>query len=298
MSTTLSRVFKEKEIISNVYVDILHHYSYPGERLIKHFPVRFSVWLKEVLLADILHYNAKFFLKPPSRNIRYLELRLPNFANKLVVLHFHGSELRKPQKIVRFTPFFDLPILVAMPDLLKYVPRHAEWLPHPVDTKMFTPRSNYNHDEIIVGYYKPRDKYPAIFAGGRKVEEAVAELKELGESIKTKGAYLIPWNSMPEYYRSIDIWVDKTGLDYYGVSAVEAAACGVPVVAQIGEEALTFLPDCPFINVSHDRVRRALEYLSEENVRRYYGRKCRDYVLRLHCAEVVVENLLTMYKNM
>lgn len=297
VSTTLSKSLQKMKIDSNVFVDRFHHYGYPDEKLVQRFTGRFYKWLHEVIYADILHYHERFFIRPPSKVIRRFEINVPHYVGKKVVFHFHGSELRKEKKRERFYPFLNYPIIVAMPDLLKYAPAHAEWFPHPVDTKFFSPNSKKS-EKVVVGFYEPHDKYPALFTGAETIRKSVKELRLYGKSIEIKEAYLIPWIEMPNYYNAINIWIDKTGLDFYGVSAVEAASSGLPVITEIGDEALSLVPDCPFINVPRNKIKGAIEYLSEENVRKHYGKKCREYALRLHDSDKVASKLLDFYRKL
>jgi glycosyltransferase involved in cell wall biosynthesis len=297
VSTALSKSLQKMNIDSNVFVDRIHHYGYPDEKLVQRFAGRFYNWLHEVIFADILHYHERFFIRPPSKVIRRFEINVPHYARKKVVFHFHGSELRKEKKRERFYPFLNYPMIVAMPDLLKHAPSHAKWFPHPVDTQFFVPGKE-ELGKAVVGFYKPHDKYPALFTGAETIVKGVEELRSSGKSIDVKEAYLIPWKEMPNYYNTINIWVDKTGLEFYGVSAVEAASSGLPVITEIGEDALTLVPDCPFINVPRSKIKGAIEYLSEENVRKYYGQKCRDYAQRLHDSDKVAERLLKFYRDL
>jgi hypothetical protein len=47
---------------------------------------------------------------------------------------------------------------------------------------------------------------------------------------------IIPHSEIPNYYGSLDLWVDRVGVGFYGYGPVEAAACGVPVIADISTE--------------------------------------------------------------
>jgi len=41
----------------------------------------------------------------------------------------------------------------------------------------------------------------------------------------------VPFDKLPEYYRKIDIFVVPSLIESFGVVAVEASACGIPIVA-------------------------------------------------------------------
>jgi glycosyltransferase involved in cell wall biosynthesis len=106
---------------------------------------------------------------------------------------------------------------------------------------------------------------------------------------------------MENYYASIDIWVDRIGLGFYGFSAIEAAAMGIPVITQISEDASTYVPDCPFINaMSKQHVQRQiLRLVEDDDLRRKLGAQARDYVIKTHdsliCAKKCLEKYQAMY---
>ena len=66
-----------------------------------------------------------------------------------------------------------------------------------------------------------------------------------------------------EYWKKIDIWLDRFHLGFYGFTAPEAASCGIPVLCDIEEDMEQYVPNCPFLRTkpSVDNIESNLEYL-------------------------------------
>jgi glycosyltransferase involved in cell wall biosynthesis len=110
---------------------------------------------------------------------------------------------------------------------------------------------------------------------------------------------MIPHNMMFEYYGQIDIWVDRIGLNFYGFSAVEAAAMEIPIITQIGADDQKWVPDCPFINTRREGVTEAIKTLATDSeTRRSIGQASREYILKVHDSAKVAEQCLGIYKKL
>jgi hypothetical protein len=300
VATTLAKYQRRIGYNSTVLVAERHPFGYPGEIVHSTMFGKLVHSLSSVALSDVVHFHeAPYIFHPSQVYLEYLhniDYRAARKLKKRIVFHFHGVEIRDPKRRKYSSPFFSETLLVATPDLLQYVPRHATWLPYPIDTELFSPEQRTFNPGLTIGYYEPVSSYVRLFAGNRKlIEDATKDIRQPG--IRLSAAQNIPWTKMPKYYKSIDVWVDKIGLNFYGVAACEASACEVPVITQIGENELTYLPDCPFLNVKPQNIRGAIEYLYEENTRRYVGRKCLDYVNRVHEASAIVNRLDDVYRS-
>ena len=99
-----------------------------------------------------------------------------------------------------------------------------------------------------------------------------------------------------QYWKHIDVWVDRFGLDFYGFSSVEAAACGIPIVCQIGEKELGLVPKCPFINTTTSELVDVLvetDFLDKklkEGASRTLPLKSTTSQKSLHCANADMTN--------
>ncbi|MBU09144.1 MAG: hypothetical protein CME13_14395 [Gemmatimonadetes bacterium] len=97
------------------------------------------------------------------------------------------------------------------------------------------------------------------------------------------------WGELVEHYRSADVVVDEFG-GWFGLVALEGAACGKPVVNQLDRVVMGDLyPDGhPFVQASsHREVADALVRLSDPQVRDVIGEASRDWIMRHHDRAVV-----------
>ena len=85
---------------------------------------------------------------------------------------------------------------------------------------------------------------------------------------------LIPYEKIPDFYRSSDIFVHTARLESFGLVLVEAMACGVPIVAAdaatapeiVGDAGILFEPGNP-----EDLARKAIRLLNDEKLKTKMG---------------------------
>jgi len=299
VSTTLAKYQRKIGHRAKVLVQEPHPFGYPGETVYTRTSRKLLHGLTSVLSANVVHYHeGPYLVNLPRRYSRLAELdyKVAKRLKKRMVFHFHGGEVREPARRAASERFFSEKILVATPDLLKFVPKHAIWLPYPVDTELFFPNRKETTDTLRIGYYEPVTDYVRLFTPGRELIEGAIEGIS-GTEIKLSPAQKTPWKDMPAYFNGIDIWIDKIRINFYGLAAAEASACQIPVITQIGEQEMSYLPDCPFINTKPESLKDAIEYLCEENTRKYVARKCFDYVGRIHRASDAVQRLDEIYRS-
>lgn len=132
-------------------------------------------------------------------------------------------------------------------DLERYGPT-AKVSP-PVELDLFTPgelRHNGKPRVGVSGY---------VYPGGRKGEALVKRLADdrppfelvasgKGWPVETR-AYA--WRELPDFYRSLDVYLCTAVTEGIPMPPLEALACGVPVVVPVGVGMLDELPDMPGI---------------------------------------------------
>jgi hypothetical protein len=140
---------------------------------------------------------------------------------------------------------------VSTPNIMELI-KDATFIPLPVDTESFFPARAPNEPLTIGFNASTLDKRKIRFLVNQQIADAAESLKHKGVQISLKPQPVNLTHSLmhEQYWKHIDVWVDRFGLDFYGFSAVEAAACGIPIVCQIGEKELGFVPRCPFINTT------------------------------------------------
>jgi len=202
-----------------------------------------------------------------------------------VVRHLHGGDARR-----RGPRHYRGYVLVSTPDLQRFVRGESTWLPNPVFPSMF---SDAQAAEKRVRRTTPRPLRIGCYGRNDKVMWGeFLESPTLSTAIRPID---IPHSSMPGFYRGIDVWVDKLGWGFYGVSAVEAAYMGIPVVAGV-DKVFAKRYDIPFLRAySICDVEDALLALSDSG---FYAQKfveCREYALRLHNPDNVYRVLMRAY---
>lgn len=241
--------------VSSVVVSTgIHPYGFKEDQLIKG-PM------------DLLQFNGFDILHSHS------ELRLPRqvtdrYAGRFVQ-HYHAASMAKIGRFPglktavlgtkRFNLYNDAMNFVSVPNILKFI-KDATWVPLPVDTERFYP-TRIGGEPLTIGFNASSlDRSKVRFLMNEKITEAAERLRRKGAQVALRPQPTsINHDQMHEsYWNHIDVWVDRFGLDFYGFSAVEAAACGIPVICQIGDEESSFVPKCPFINTTSSSLLNAL----------------------------------------
>jgi hypothetical protein len=168
---------------------------------------------------DIIHIHDLMELVPRIKK---------KFDKKKVVLHYHGSRLRNTSQEERkdYEKYADL-ILVSTPDLKDYV--DGEYLPNPVDTKLFSYRE-VTHNEKALSLMTESET-PEIIE--KLLKKQKIDLKYETISRKEKP---IQYEEMPkflsnyEYY--IDLKFDKFGNNrkFFSMTGLQALSIGIKVL--------------------------------------------------------------------
>lgn len=210
------------------------------------------------------------------------------FAGRLVQ-HYHSStaeEVGHPAAS-----------LVSLPGLLRSMPS-AQWMPLPSRTQMFRPDLLEPHDLVRVGFSgQATDPTKPQLIPSDQVTEAVRDAHGRAEAAPLAG--VVAQDAMPSYYAGIDIWVDRFGCGFYGFSAIEAAAMGIPVIAEIGDFERELVPSCPFI-VPASRAEVAAvvaELITDGEARRELGARARQFVVEVHDRLLVARRCLDVYEK-
>jgi glycosyltransferase involved in cell wall biosynthesis len=303
--------------------------AYVGETLIKYLPEDFSVihlkrsrssldktfgiaW--KVLRANAVLYHVHYLLQDC-----YLTLK---FGKRPIIGHAHGSDLRdvinsrKWGWMIKHNLRKCDKILVAQPTILgiaKEFNDTAEYFPIPYDPKIFYPKPLPEEREVKhVFLASPNDyrikgtnkllyalasvdlplKVKSIWYG-KDVERA----NELAKKLKLKIEFIekIPHEHMNELYWESDVVIGSFGIGQLDTVAIEAMACGRPVVHSIKNK---YFSSCPLkgyqnVEAAEGNIRMLLD--RKDAVRQV--KKQLEYVSRLHSAEVLVKRLIRLYSE-
>jgi len=250
---------------------------------------------------DVIHYHVNTWFR---RSIfKHFDYQLCKRLHKKIVLQFHGEDLRAHAYHLKLKDLIEelKIILVATPDLLAFIPSEKRvWLPFPINLDMWRPKPVTEKEHApVVGYYNPPHDEREVY-GIRYTQRAVKNLKRKGFNFETKPIYWRPHHTMPDYYSSIDIYVDRLGMSWYGVGACEAMASGLPVMTYIREDLRHLIPSKePFLISTKEDFEENLEILlGDESLRRQLGQRGRKYVLDKHDGLEVAKSLLDIYQKL
>jgi hypothetical protein len=236
--------------------------------------------------VDIIHMHG-------LQNSIYLKAMKISRSKK--VFHYHSD-------LVRYEP--DPPEgqfhakFVAIPTRLKVI-ENSVWIPLPVDTvnKKIT-EQKIERDEVIVGVGSDfSDHTKGKFLRMDLVKKAIENLQHKGYKIKT--LEFKRYHEVLQYWKKIDIWLDRFHLGFYGFSEAEAASCGIPVVCEIAEDMEQYVYECPFLRTkpSVESIESHLEYLLSFSNRNNLGKKCREYAIQKHDVVKVAKICLNAYEK-
>ena len=241
--------------------------------------------------ADVVHYHwTSWVERLPVLGVRNPDARLISSLGKPIIAHFHGDDLRKNLARIEFKPDHTF---VSTPDLLAYAP-DAEWLPNPIDCERFTPAESEPPSPLRIGYYDPPGG--GVYVPADQIASAISELQQAGFKIEGAPARNLPRATMPDYYRSLSLWVDKLEGGFYGIMACEAAASGVAVIAST-KKVSQYLDEPVFYEFSGNLVEDLKYLLEDPEDRAKVAERGRAYVQNRHNAALVAERTVEVYKS-
>ncbi|MEM2561879.1 MAG: glycosyltransferase [Candidatus Bathyarchaeia archaeon] len=245
------------------------------------------------------------------------------FRKKPLIGHAHGSDLREVIKtrkwgwIVRHNLQHCDKILVAQPtilDIAKSYNNTAEYFPIPYDPEIFYPKPLCeNRKEKVILIASPQDfkvkgtdkflyactkvKVPfelRIIGYGKDLEKAKVLIKKLG--LKATILSKVPHEHMNRLYWEADLVLGSFGIGQLDTVAIEAMACGRPVIHHILKE---YFPSCPLQELkSIDHAAELINaILTDKREAEELRRKQLEYVSTHHNAINLVEKLLQIYKH-
>ena len=291
----------------------------PGELKKQHIKRSRSFWDKtfgialKILRAKGDIYHAHYLLQDC-----YIASKL---GKKPLVGHAHGSDLRDEIKrrkwgwIIKHNLRKCDRILVAQPTILDTAMEFnqtAEYLPIPFDPKIFFPKSlppeheekqvfiASAHDFIVKGTDKFLKALASLsepvriksLAGGKNFAEAQQLAREFG--LKVVFVPKVPHDKMNELYWESDLVLGSFSIGQLDTVAIEAMACGRPVVHSVS---CKFFKKCPLEELENvDKTTEIIQRLLVDRKERKQRIKSQlDYVNSTHSAPLLAERLLGIY---
>jgi glycosyltransferase involved in cell wall biosynthesis len=205
----------------------------------------------------------------------------------------------------------------------QYVNREIVITPFGVDTEFFKPSSQVENDLCVIGTVKALEQVYgidrliklyarllektkmksrlSIFGEGSQKEELMALTRALGIEKHVVFHGRVDGEQLLEAFQSLDVFVALSRRESFGVAALEAQACGVPVlVSNAGGLPEVASPKTGIV-VDQNTPETWLESLLE--LIKLRGDKAssiqtRDFVLTNFSNEVCVDKLIEVYQNL
>ena len=314
-------------------VVMINDCAYVGETLLKYFPTDVEkqhikrtrgLWNKtfgisyKILRAKGDLYHVHYLLQDC-----YIASHL---GKKPLVGHAHGSDLRetlrsrKWGRIVKNNLKSCNKILVAQPTVLETAKQYnetAEYFPIPFDPEVFYPkplpeeRPEYHvflasvHDFNVKGTDKllravsmvPEKIKLTSFNAGKDLEKT----KQLAKDLKLEIDFVsrVPHSKMNELFWESDLVLGSlaVGREHLDTIAIEAMACGRPVVHSVPKK---FFASCPLEELQDPDAAAAVitRLLRDPNEKKNRVDQQLNYVNTTHSAPVLVQKLIEIYSTL
>lgn len=229
--------------IVTFYPDVLKQgtdFEHPYPKWIRSNPPLYSAFrmghmLKMVRNYDVLHFHAFGGIT------FYLDYPLWNLLKKHIILHYHGTDLRRMHRILgRESPFarYADKRYVSTPDLLPLAPG-ATWLPSPLPVSAFpyVGVEEKDPDEpLIVLNAVASEEHGLAYKGLGVIREAMRKVQAAGYSVEFRSLVGVPYAEALQQYQQADIIIGQTHIGWYGKFEEECMAFGKPVVTYVNPD--------------------------------------------------------------
>ena len=286
-----------KKKIRNLKPDIIHAHSASSYGLLGALsgfhPFVISVWGNDV-------YNF------PQKS---------SFFKKVIVYNLKKSDM-----------LFSTSKLMAE-ETKKYTNKNIQVIPFGIDIEKFKPKKTeryFSENDIVIGtiksiekkygtenlvraFKKVKENHPdislklLIVGRGSMTNYIKLLVKDLGIESDVKITGFVSYDKIPDYHRMLDIYVAVSIEESFGVAILEASACEIPViVSNVGG-----LPEVVDNNVTgfivpHSSVEplaEKIELLFDENLRKKFGKACRERVIKHFNWDDNLEQMVNNYKE-
>jgi hypothetical protein len=154
------------------------------------------------------------------------------FTSKLKhldIVHAHGSDIRwtldsRYGWLVKSALKNARIVLYATPDLeakIKLYRSDAMYSPTPVDTKMFSPKRDYGCKPSALYFrqcYEDADSFSPLIQAIRGGFDLTIQDRN------------VPYEKMPEFLKTFDVFVDRFSIPSYSKTCLEAMSCGLATI--------------------------------------------------------------------
>lgn len=209
------------------------------------------------------------------------------------------------------------------------------YLPHPIDTEKYHPfeyqlnkpdfdtvffhpsRLDWSYtgaDRVLAGL-KYNDRFIRAFARyvseghnslaivvdwGVDKEKTKDLVHELGIEKNVEFVPPMPKNRLINYYNGADVVVDHFGAHGVGLVTLEAMSCAKPVIAYVNNQYSepVYAEAPPILNCrTEDEIYQQLLKAGDKEYRQQLGRRAREWILKYHHWEKVIDKLILHYET-
>jgi hypothetical protein len=332
--TQLCRALREYGVESHSVILGSNPYGYKadfefnGTTLLDGAVLRFFEWALEYY--DIFHFHFRPFIFRPGK-FYYpfgVDLLMVLAAEKKLIMHFRGSEVRAPSQFRIFSPYNYVDenpsniftkfnddsvsnyinqmsalchkILVPDEELKSYVPNATivRRVAPELDAATLTLNAKQNrHDlnKLIIAHAPTRQ----IVKGTKFIETSIATVRQAHPNVAYRRVEGMPHESALTMYATSDIVIDQLRIGWYGNLSLEAMSLGKPVVAYIREDLVKYLPQpLPLINANPESLTDVLASLvTNKEMREEVALAASQFVKEFHSSKAVGESLLNVYSE-
>jgi len=288
--------------IMTFFPDILKHgsdFPHPYPKWVRVNPplygaLRMSHMLRKAGDYDILHFHAFGGIT------FYLDYPLWRLMGKKIVLHYHGTELRR---FGREIPLARLAHrrYVATPDLLPLAPG-ATWFPAPLPIAAYPcvgVEAKDPEEPLIVLNAVASVAHGVAHKGLRVIQEAFRNVPTLNRpEIEFRTLVGVPYAEALQQYQQADIIVGQTHVGWYGQFELECMLMGKPVITYVDPAVAALVPHlgtvpiAPIFRDDADSLTRQILSLADDPALRVrLGNEGRAYAERWHDADRIIPTL-------
>jgi len=276
---------------------------------------------------DVLHFNYGSSLLD-FQKLGLILLDLPFYSKEQkIIFTYNGSDARgvhpieywdeidnpkkslyqtvvkaaKKYKIKKVEKYADH-IFAVNPDLLRYLPLKATFLPYTISNWHEIKNHPYQINNKIKIIHSPTSR---DLKGSKYILEALENLEKKYSNIEVQVIENIPHEEALKLYQEADLVIDQVLIGWYGGFAVEVMKMGKPVAVYIREEDLKFIPDemaedlrKSIINITPFNIEEVLSKYIENNSLLYEkSEQAVEYVEKWHNPLYVANIVKEIYEK-
>lgn len=287
--------------IMTFFPDILEHgsdFPHPYPKRVRVNPplygaLRMYHMLQKAPDYDILHFHAFGGIT------FYLDYPLWRLMGKKIVLHYHGTELRR---FGRESPFARLAHkrYVSTPDLLPLAPG-ATWFPAPLSIAAYPHvgvAAKDPDEPLVVLNAVASEAHGIAHKGLDIIRAAMRRVQRDHQEIEFRSLISVPYAEALRQYQQADIIVGQTHIGWYGQFELECMLMGKPVITYIDPTVAALVPHLgtvPVAPISRDDAdsltRQILTLAADPDLRVRLGQEGRAYAEHWHAADRIIPDL-------